>query len=254
MPSLQSTGLPLQIAFSLHRSLVVHGLSSLHGPTKYSFTHWPFETLQKSLVHLCVSAQSFCVPVQIPPLQISERVQGLLSLQEVAGTSGRAVLTHPSVALHESVVQALLSLQAESTGEKTHPVDWLHVSVVQAMLSLQVIVVPPQTPLKHLSSAVHALPSLHGRVLGVKMHIPVVGLQESVVHGLLSLHVLKTASHKPDELQTPLTMHLLDAPHEIPGAGTCRHSPSAARHESVVHSLLSLQFFGLPVRHWPSSQ
>jgi hypothetical protein len=58
---------------------------------------------------------------------------------------------------------------------------------VQALLSLQGDPPPAHTPPPQTSLAVHGLLSLHGVVLNVKVH-PVVGLQESFVQGLPSLH------------------------------------------------------------------
>jgi hypothetical protein len=84
----------------------------------------------------------------------------------VAGEFGSGVWTQPVEALHVSTVHSLTSAQAELTGVNTQPVAVLHVSVVHAMLSLHVMVFPEQTPLKQTSLAVHALPSLHGSVLG----------------------------------------------------------------------------------------
>jgi hypothetical protein len=46
IPSLQTTVVPVHTPPALQASLVVHGLLSLHGPMKYSLTHWPFVGLQ----------------------------------------------------------------------------------------------------------------------------------------------------------------------------------------------------------------
>lgn len=95
---------------------------------------------------------------------------------------------------------------------------------VHGLLSLHTTAVPPHDPPEHVSFDVHALPSLHGRLLFVKTQ-PVAGLQVSVVHGLLSLQVIETCVH-----------------------------PVAGLHESVVQALLSLQLVAVPPWHVPPEQ
>jgi hypothetical protein len=74
----------------------------------------------------------------------------------------------------------------------TQPVAGLHESVVQTLLSLQVTAAPAwHVPPPQLSPIVQALPSSHALVLFVWTH-PVVGLQLSSVHGLLSLQFRAT--------------------------------------------------------------
>ncbi len=68
---------------------------------------------------------------------------------------------------------------------------------------------PAHAPVVQVSLWVQGLPSSQvGPVLGVKMQ-PVVVLHESVVQGLLSLHVTKLATHVPPEQMSPLVHALL---------------------------------------------
>ena len=97
-------------------------------------------------------------PTQLPPLQASPVVQALPS------SHGRVLLLwkQPEAGLQPSSVQGLPSLQLAG-GPLT------------------------QTPALHVSPTVQALPSSQDSELLVWMHCPVSGLQESVVHTLLSL-------------------------------------------------------------------
>ena len=94
-------------------------------------------------------------PTQVPFWHVSPVVQALPSEQEPPLVGANA---HPDVALQESIVHALLSLQ--TMGAKTHPVAGLQLSEVQALWSSQEI--------------------------GVCEH-PDAGSQESLVQALLSL-------------------------------------------------------------------
>jgi hypothetical protein len=73
------------------------------------------------------------------------------------------VLTQPDPGLHESAVQALLSLH--ETAEFTQPDPGLHESDVQTLPSLQESAVFRQPVCGLHASAVQALPSLHERGL-----------------------------------------------------------------------------------------
>lgn len=123
------------------------------------------------------------------------------------------VLTQaPVFALHESVVQALLSSQFFATC--VQPVAGAQASVVQALLSLQSTALPGwQLPEAQTSPVVHALPSLQGLVLNVLRHAPLLGLQVSVVQTLLSLQFLAVPVQVPVPSQLSLSVHWLPSLH-----------------------------------------
>src|SRR5262245_49119294 len=105
------------------------------------------------------------------------------------------------------------------------PVAGSQESVVHALLSLQLFCWPgTQAPFEHWSPTVQALLSLHGLLFAMKMQLPLLRLQESVVHALLSLHIL----------------------------GVLEQAPVAGSQLSVVHALLSLQLFCRPGMQAPA--
>ena len=156
LPSLQVTAVPAPQVPPAHLSPVVQALPSSH--TAVLLVCWqPAKGSQVSVVHRLVSLQfRLPPPAQRPAVQVSP------------------------------VVQALPSSQVPVLGVLTQPVRALHESVVQELLSLQLMAVPAtQTPAAHLSLAVQALLSSQGAVL-LAWAQPVLGLQESVVHRLVS--------------------------------------------------------------------
>ena len=112
-------------------------------------------------------------------------VQTLLSLQLVAPPPWQNPPKQKSF-----VVQASKSMQAAALFANTQPLAGLHDSSVQGLPSLQVVAPPPwQSPPKHVSFAVQALPSVHMFVLsGVNTH-PMTGSHESSVQALPSLQL-----------------------------------------------------------------
>jgi hypothetical protein len=174
-------------------------------------------------------------------------VQALPSLQTSAGPPTQAPPLHAS-----GVVHAFPSLQDAVLFTWTQPVPGLQESSVQPLLSLQLGAGPPtQAPPAHVSPVVHALPSLQGAVLLVKTH-PVVVLQLSFVHTLLSLQTRAgPATHAPP-LQVSGVVHALPSLH---GAVllTCTQ-PVAGLQESSVQPLLSLQLSAGPPTHAPPLQ
>lgn len=90
--------------------------------------------------------------------QLSE-VHGSLSSQTLAAPPTHALLAHWS-----PLVQGLPSLHGRLLAVCRHsPVAALQVSSVHRLLSLQKTGwLPLQLPFRHVSSVVHALPSLHG--------------------------------------------------------------------------------------------
>jgi hypothetical protein len=173
-----------------HVSPVVQALPSSHAAVLLAWAH-PEPGLHVSVVHTLESSQ-FNVPApgwQVPPPQVSPVVQALPSSQAVV----LLACTHPVAGLHESSVQALLSLQFGVPAPAwqlppphaspivhafpssqvfvllacTHPVAGAQESVVQTLLSLQSSVPAPawQLPPEQASPVVQAFPSLHAAVL-----------------------------------------------------------------------------------------
>ena len=145
--SLHVTGVPAHAPLALQASPVVQRLLSLQAaPGVGAFTH-PLEPLHESAVHGLLSLQFGGVPpTQTPPEQVSFVVQALLSLQEfVFG----ALVQAPPGAMHESLVQTLLSLQVFALPAVHVPVavqsseNWLFCGVfsprVHRVPSLQVV-------------------------------------------------------------------------------------------------------------------
>jgi hypothetical protein len=160
----------------------VHALLSLHGAVLFACTH-PVTGLQLSVVQTSLSLQLSAAPGwQAPPEQVS------------------------------LVVQTLSSLHGAVLFWCVQPVAGLHPSVVQTLPSLQLDAGPPtQLPPEHVSFVVQALPSLQGSLFGVWTH-PLAGLQESVVHGLLSLQTIGVPAQVPlvhlsPEVQALLSLH-----------------------------------------------
>jgi hypothetical protein len=173
----------------LHTSPVVHGLPSSQGWVLFVWTH-PLPGLQLSVVQTLLSSQTVGVPGwQLPPPHASPVVHAFPSSQAVV----LLACTHPVAGLHESSVQALLSLQFGVPAPAwqlppphaspivhafpssqvfvlfacTHPVAGAQESVVQTLLSLQSSVPAPawQLPPEQASPVVQAFPSLHAAVL-----------------------------------------------------------------------------------------
>jgi hypothetical protein len=141
------------------------------------------------------------------------------------------------------VVQAFPSLHGLVLLVWTQPEDELQVSVVQTLPSSQFGGAPPlQVPPPHVSAVVHAFPSLHGAVLLVFVQ-PVDGLQESSVHGLLSL---QSGAGPPLQVPPP---HVSFVVHAFPSSHglvlfVCTQ-PEAGVQLSVVQALPSSQAFGV---------
>src|SRR5436190_14720058 len=115
-------------------------------------------------------AQLRAAPWQVPAVQVSFTVQYRPSLHDAV----LFVWTQPVAGLHESSVQPLPSLQFGAAP-------------------------PTQTPPKHVSPVVQALPSLQELVLFVCTQ-PVAGLHVSSVQGLLSLQFgAAPPTHVPPE-------------------------------------------------------
>jgi hypothetical protein len=145
----------------------------------------PVAGLHVSVVQALLSLQTTVVPaVQMPVWQVETPLQRLLSVSQlVPFVTG--VRTQPEVGLQVSVVQTLLSLQLSAVPALQTP-DGLQISL------------PLQT-----SPSLHDVPTATGVFTQ-----PPCALQESAVHGLLSLQV-------PSELQPPCAVQVPVAPHAV---------------------------------------
>lgn len=212
-----------------HLSPVVQSLPSLHAVLSATAAWEHPLTPQVSDVHGFWSLQlRVPAPTQVPlPLQVSTVVQMLLSLQ--GWPLVMLVKVHPPCGLHVSVVHTRLSLHTRPTPEqtpdaqasfwvqalpslqpvpspaevKTQPVALLQVSTVHGLLSLHWRVpLPTQVPVAlHASVGVHKAPSLQAVPTSAAeprlSHVPLVTLQLSTVHGLLSLQSFWVPVHAP---------------------------------------------------------
>src|SRR5258708_5210519 len=108
-------------------------------------------------------------------------------------------------------------------------------------------------PAKQASAPLHGFPSEHDVPLGSRScRMPPEGLQESTVHGLLSLSAggmpgwhCAFASH----VSSPL--HAFPSLHDVPGVWVM---PCTESHESTVHGLSSTIGGGFPASQAPALQ
>jgi len=200
----------------LHVSLCVHLLPSLQAlpSVALGFEQTPVVLSQLPTAWHWSLAEHVTglVPTHLPATQPSLRVQALASSQPVPSVFGVAlqapvfesqvpVLQASSSALqlmavprlHVNVVKSQVSTPSQASAltqsaslvqphllvSKLQPLGSTQLSTVQAILSSQVTVVPPHTPLVHLSPLVQALPSPHGVLSGLLglEQVPVVGSQ-----------------------------------------------------------------------------
>ena len=208
------TEVPLQLLLP-HTSLTVQAFPSLQDTVLALLTQ-PLLGLQLSLVHTLLSLQDTAVPLQLPPPQAS------------------------------FWLQALPSSQGKVVAVKVHvPVLVLQASEVQELLSLQTVAEPGlQAELAHTSPTVHALPSVHGRVLGVLAQ-PVLASQLSLVQGLLSLQLTEAPAVHTPELQASLALHTEPSASQAPFSfcETYPHLPALVSQEFLLQavSLLASQ-------------
>ncbi len=219
------------------------------------------------------SLQTTVVPTHAPKVHVSLLVHALPSLQPLLLFAN----TQPVAGSHESVVQALPSLQvcvvpdwhallaqaspivhtlpslhAALLAEFTQPEDALQVSLVQALPSSQSIPAPgTQLPAAQASPTVHTLPSLQVLLL-FSVWQPVAALHESVVHGLPSSQFWFTpGAHTPPEQTSPI-VHTLPSLHAaVLFAYT---QPVSALQLSLVQPLLSLHAMTVPDWQLPPAQ
>ena len=205
------------------------------------------------------SLQTTVVPTHAPKVHVSLLVHALPSLQPLLLFAN----TQPVAGSHESVVQALPSLQvcvvpdwhallaqaspivhtlpslhAALLAEFTQPEDALQVSLVQALPSSQSIPAPgTQLPAAQASPTVHTLPSLQVLLL-FSVWQPVAALHESVVHGLPSSQFWFTPGAQLLAAQMSPMVHAL--PSEQTLLFGVNAQPPTLLQLSVVHGLLSL--------------
>ena len=246
LPSPQTVGVPAQVPL-WQVSPVVHALSSLHALPLVAglVTHLPAILSQLSMVQALPSSQTTFLPVlHAPPLQTSPKVHALPSLQVVP--SAGVLVQWPE--LHKSAVQTLASSQSLSILHalphrgmaecwQTPPAQ---LSAVQASPSSQLMLpVPTHTPVLHTSPLVHALPSLHGTLLGPgpTRQLPVLGSQPSLVQTLPSSQTCAVPLQTPLAQVSPLVQPLASL-QVVPVSGLCTHVPFTQL--SAVHPFLSL--------------
>lgn len=159
------------------------------------------------------------MPLHNPPLQVSLAVQGLLSVQ-LAALSAKV---QPVWAVQPSSVQRLPSAQGKALP------GW-------------------HRPPAQVSPIVQRLPSSQAPETAAKLQ-PLMGLQLSVVHGLLSSQfTLPVALHKPAWQPSPVLQALPSSQLAVVGAYT---QPPVESQLSVVHGLPSLQVTAGPPLQLP---
>ena len=162
-----------------------------------------------------LSLQFLATPPQAPPLQVSSVVQNRLSSQD-------------------DVLLALTQASVVSLQE----------SVVQTLLSPQFLATPPQVPPPQVSPVVQNRPSLQGTLLLVLTQTSVVSLQESVVQTLLSPQLRGLVAQLPPLQMSPVVQNKPSSQGDVLFAFT--QTSVVSLQESVVHTLLSLQFLATP--------
>jgi hypothetical protein len=148
------------------------------------------------VVHAFPSSQALALFVCAQPLVgLQESVVHALPSSQL----GADPPTHAPLAQVSPVVHAFPSLQASELFVKTQPLSDAHESVVQALLSLQTRGAPDrQTPSTQASSVVQAFPSEQGAELFVYSQ-PAAGSHASVVHGFWSSQLTAAPGwHVPD--------------------------------------------------------
>jgi len=141
-------------------------------------------------------------------------------------------------------VQALPSLQVTPlalAGLEQTPVEGLQVPASWHWSeAVQVTVVPPvQTPLRHVSPDVQALPSLHEvpSALLERVQPPVAGLQVDTLHWSVVVHAVEVPEQVPVEEHTSPEVQALLSSQALPGLMV--FTQEEPEHVSVVHWLLS---------------
>jgi hypothetical protein len=159
-------------------------------------------------------------------------------------------------ALHTSVVHGLPSAQSAFTTQEAQPaigVFWQplsawHESVVQALPSLQLSGVPAvHTPAWHASAPLQRLPSRHGVPFSTAPWVqPKTGSQLSVVHALASLQLRTVPAVHTPSWQVSSPLQTLPSVQEEPFRMGVLEQPETGLQLSAVHTLPSLQLSAVP--------
>jgi hypothetical protein len=133
------------------------------------------------------------------------------------------------------------------------PVVALQLSVVHTFPSLQLGGVPAaQVPAWQVSAPLHTV--LSGQAVPLATATfwhPVVGLQLSVVHTLLSLQLSGVPAVQVPPWHTSAPLHTVLSAHDVPFSTAVAVQPKLGEQPSVVHTLPSLQTSAVPVVHVP---
>jgi len=187
----------------------------------------PIAGTQPSLVHVLPSSQILFSPaLHAPATQPSPIVHSLPSEQPVPA----------------------------ATGFHVQPASGEQLSTVQRFWSSQVGAAPPtHVPPEHWSPVVHSDPSSQPVPVSFPNEQPVEGMQVVPVQGFPSSHLLVVpAPHEAPTHASP-TVQALPSSHGKPFCARCPQ-PLFASHESLVHTLLSSQFFAAPAAQAPLAQ
>ncbi len=206
---------PVHVSFWLQTLPSSQGLPS----AIWLLTQVPVVGLQLSIVQGFPSLQTFELPEQPPPPQVSP------------------------------VVQALPSSHGSALAAKTQlPLPGLQLSVVQGFLSSQLTALPAaQSPLLHASPCVQGLLSSQLAVFAEKMHE--LSRQASSVQGLSSLQNLPIPLQIPPLQTSPLLQGL---PSSHAAALALCWQPRLESHLSSVQGFLSLQSMAWPLQAPPA--
>ena len=202
--SLQALGVPALQTLPAQVSACVHALPSLQAMPLFGVVmQAPVFASQASLVHKLPSLQTLkLAPVHTPCWQLLSPLQPFLSSQRVL--FALACVVHFPAALSHTAFKHTLATAGQSLsaaqkppqplmGLAAHtPLEALQLSLVQALLSSHTLAGPGMhVPATHKSPWVHGVPSVQAPALFTLTHLPVLWLQLSSVHKLLSLQTIK---------------------------------------------------------------
>jgi hypothetical protein len=260
LPSLQLSGVPPVHSPAWQVSSPLQTLPSAHDePFGTDVVRQPAMGSQESVVHTLPSLQLGGLPaVQAPLWHVSSPLHRLPSAHDAP--FGRTGLLH-TPALQTSVVHGLPSAQSAFTTQEAQPpigVFWQplsgwHESVVQALASLQLSAVPAvHTPAWHASAPLQRLPSRHGVPFSTAVWVqPKVGLQLSVVHVLASLQLRTVPAVHTPTWQVSSPLQTLPSVQDEPFRRGVLEQPVTGLQPSAVHTLASLQLRAVPVVQTP---
>jgi hypothetical protein len=281
LPSSQLGGVPGVQFPSRQTSRPLHALASAHEvPLLRGTFRQPVTGSQLSAVQPLPSLQLGAAPgVQIPDWQVSAPLQTVASAQvvpfarltcwqPVTGSQLSVVQTLPSLQLRavpavhtppwqvSAPLQTLASAQEVpfSRGGFAQPDTGSQLSFVQGFESLQLMGGPAiQTLLWQVSAPLQTLPSLQAVPFGTPVYAhPVVGLQASLVHGLLSLQTSGVPAVQTPDWHVSLPLQRLPSAQAVPLVTGVVVHPVDGLQPSTVHTLPSLQTSGGPAAQTPA--